>query len=148
MKNRFPRRLDALPRIFEFLEDAAHKLQLDADANADTEAEADADATFALNLAVEELFTNVLKHNPSGQGPIEIEVDLTPRQLLITFTDFDSPPFDPTTVPPTDTHAPLNARKPGGLGLHILSHLVDRIDSEHQGRTNRIRVTLSLVTPP
>ncbi|MEQ9103174.1 MAG: ATP-binding protein [Rhodothermales bacterium] len=139
MNHRFPRELDELPRIFRFLDDAAHTLHLDADAK------------FALDLAVEELFTNALKHNPSGGGPLEIEVWIegdpqttaksgTDPVLRVTFTDPDASPFDPASVPPVDTLAPLHDRKPGGLGLHILSSIMDHVESEHDGRISRIHL--------
>ncbi len=145
VKHPFLRDLDELPRIFHFLDDAARTFRLDADTR------------FALNLAVEELFTNALKHNPSGQGPIEIQIgrntesdtggegaDPSRSHLLVTFTDPDAPPFDPASVPPVDTRAALHDRKPGGLGLHILSHVMDTVVSEQDGRINRIHLSKSL----
>lgn len=141
MKQHFQRQLDELPRIFRFLDDASIALHLDADAR------------FALSLAVEELFTNVLKHNPTGQGPIEIEIggdadsEVGPGRLMVTFTDPNALPFDPTTVPAVDTRAPLHERKPGGLGLHILSHVMDSVVSEQDGRINRIHLSKSLPGP-
>lgn len=147
MNQQFQRQLDELPRIFNFLDDAAIALRLDADTR------------FALNLAVEELFTNVLKHNPAGQGLVQIEVEIQggrdaesdtglvgadPPHLLVTFTDPDAPAFNPASVPMVNTRAPLHERKPGGLGLHILSHVMDSVVSEQDGRTNRIRLGKSL----
>lgn len=132
MNKRFSRHLDELPRIFKYLEDAARAFHLDAD------------TAFALSLAVEELFTNVLKHNPAGTGDVELAVDRDGACLQVEFMDFDSPPFNPASVPPVDTRAPLHDRKPGGLGLHILSHIMDTVESRHENDTNTIRLTKTL----
>jgi serine/threonine-protein kinase RsbW len=141
VKHLSPRELDELPRLFRFLDEAARTLHLHADAK------------FALDLAVEELFTNALKHNPDGRGPIGIEVWTEPGEnggpcLRVTFTDPDAPPFDPASIPPVDTLAPLHERKPGGLGLHILANIMESVTSEHDGRTSRIHLLKSLSPRP
>lgn len=143
MNHQSPRELDELPRIFRFLDDAASTFHLDADAK------------FALDLAVEELFTNALKHNPSGRGPIDIEIRIerdartgADRNLRVIFTDADASAFHPASIPPVDINAPLHDRKPGGLGLHIVSNVMDRVESEHDGRISRIHLLKSLSPPP
>jgi anti-sigma regulatory factor (Ser/Thr protein kinase) len=35
-------------------------------------------------------------------------------------------PFDPLSIPPADTGAAIEARVPGGLGVHLIRQLSDR----------------------
>ena len=43
----------------------------------------------------------------------------------VTLTDYDVEPFDVTQAPDADIDLPIEQRKPGGLGLHLIRRLVD-----------------------
>jgi anti-sigma regulatory factor (Ser/Thr protein kinase) len=64
-----------------------------------------------------------------------------PGGIEVTLVEHDvSHGFDPTHGPEVDTTAPLEARKPGGLGLHLVRKLADAIEYRYdagarQGRT-------------
>lgn len=68
-------------------------------------------------LAVDEAFTNVLRHAYIGEPhhKIDLSASLTPDQLEFKMRDYGKT-FDPTLVP----NRPLEMIKPGGLGMHIL----------------------------
>ena len=49
----------------------------------------------------------------------------------MTLTDYDVEPFDVTQAPDVDVTLPIEQRKPGGLGLHLIRRLVDSIEYEY-----------------
>ncbi|HEX5043241.1 MAG TPA: ATP-binding protein [Candidatus Polarisedimenticolaceae bacterium] len=95
-----------------------------------------ADHRFGIQLGLEELFTNLVKYG-AGAHPIEIELVRRDSLLLASLTDQDVEPFDPTAAPDADTTLPLDARKPGGLGLHLVRRVVDRVDYTYENRCSR-----------
>lgn len=95
-----------------------------------------ADHRFGVQLGLEELFTNLVKYG-AGEHPIEIELIRRDPLLLASLTDVDVEPFDPTAAPDADTTLPLDARQPGGLGLHLVRRVVDRVDYTYENRRSR-----------
>ena len=93
---------------------------------------ADGDARFAVRLAVEEVFTNILAHGYRGNGPVEVAVDggasgRSRRCVRVRLSD-QAPPFDPADAPAPDLASPLEERDPGGLGWHLVRQLVDGLE--------------------
>lgn len=84
-----------------------------------------------LRLIAEEACVNVMHHAyPAGQvGPLTLELRIVhqrgPRRIVLTLED-QGKPFDPLTVAPVDPTAALQARAPGGLGVHLIRELSDR----------------------
>lgn len=96
-------------------------------------------ALYALQLAVEEVFVNMVDHNAGGAGEIRIDAGFADGEISVRITDNDSPRFDITTeAPEVDIAAPLAERTPGGLGIHLVKKLVDRVEYDHHGRTSTI----------
>lgn len=89
--------------------------------------DADGDARFAVRLAVEEVFTNILHHGYGGSGPVEVAVDGGPRCVRVRLRD-QAPRFDPAGAPAPDLASPLEEREPGGLGWHLVRQLVDEVE--------------------
>lgn len=94
---------------------------------------------YAVELALEELFTNMVKYNGEGAGPIRIEIELKNGEVVVRLQDFDAPRFDPfRDAPPFRPDQSLEERKPGGLGLHLVREMMDRIEYSHHNRTSTI----------
>ena len=94
------------------------------------------DHRFGVQLGLEELFTNLVKYG-AGAHPIEIELIRRNSLLLASLTDEDVEPFDPTAAPDADVTLPLEDRRPGGLGLHLIRRVVDRVDYTYENRRSR-----------
>jgi serine/threonine-protein kinase RsbW len=78
-------------------------------------------------LAVDELATNSTLHGYQGQpGMIEVVMRQAGRDLVVVLRD-RAAAFDPTTVPPPDLTLPLEERPIGGVGLHLVRHMVDEL---------------------
>jgi serine/threonine-protein kinase RsbW len=95
-------------------------------------------AVFAVQLAVEELFTNLVRHNRGGGETIVLEFERAGDHLAIMLVDRDVDRFDPAEVPAVDVNAPLEARRPGGLGLHLVRTYLDDVSYRYADRTLRI----------
>ena len=101
------------------------------------------DHSFGVRLGIEELFTNLVKYG-AGEHPIEVELLRMDAVLLASLTDRDVEPFDPTAAPDVDTTLPLDARRPGGLGLHLVRRVVDRVDYTYENGRSRTTLVKAL----
>jgi len=128
----FHRSLDALGKIFEFTR-----------AFYDDQRIGDADR-LVVDFCVEEIFTNFVKYNRGNPHEIELSLERHGNRLVAHLTDFDVEPFDVTRAPAVDVTQPAERREPGGLGLHLIRRLADRVDYDYTDRRSRITVTKSL----
>jgi len=94
----------------------------------------------SVDLTLEELFTNMVKYSASSA---EVRIDLTKIEggVKVALTDYDVEPFDVTQAPDADINLPIEQRKPGGLGLHLIRRLVDGIQYEYSRETRQSRIT-------
>lgn len=94
-------------------------------------------------LIVEELACNTLEHGhlSAGQAPVEVTLQVDTGALVLEFFD-SGPAFDPRCAPPPDLDADICERPIGGLGLHLVQQLADRIDYRHDAGRNVVRITL------
>src|SRR5580704_8964929 len=49
-------------------------------------------------------------------------------------------PFDPSAAPPPDLAIPLHQRDPGGLGIHLMRQMTDRVEYRRTEGHNRLRI--------
>ncbi|MGE5236709.1 MAG: ATP-binding protein [Acidobacteriota bacterium] len=128
----FAKEIDSLEGIFSFLGDFFARERIAAG------------PAFAIQLVVEELFTNLVKYNVPARNPVEVALARVGDEVRIELVDRDVDPFDPTSAPEVDVDAPLAARQPGGLGLHLVRAVVDRVSFEWHDRVMRIGVVKNL----
>ena len=103
-------------------------------------------AAYLSTLALEELVTNSIKYGYDDQDEhvIQVQVELALEGVTIVVED-DGHPFNPLEQVEPDMNLPLDQRPIGGLGLHLLRKLSDRMDYAWQNGRNR--VTLHKKTP-
>ncbi|MGE5270758.1 MAG: ATP-binding protein [Thiohalocapsa sp.] len=100
-----------------------------------------AEIGFRIALAIEEAVTNVITHAFVGIAPphlITVRLDITPQLLVAEIAD-NGRPFDPTTVPGPDLTLPLDQRPTGGLGIHLMRNMVDRVEYRRSDGKNLLR---------
>jgi len=95
----------------------------------------------AVDLALEELFTNMVKYSTTTTQPVQVEIVPIASGVEVTLTDYDVEPFDVTKAPDVDITLPIDARHPGGLGLHLIRRLLDSIEYEYTKEVRRSRIT-------
>lgn len=95
-------------------------------------------------FVLEELFTNVVSYGYDGAGghSVEITLALGDGQLLITMED-DARAFDPVTFAEPELDGPIEERSIGGLGIHLVRSLMDRMEYSRL-ESGRNRVTMAL----
>jgi anti-sigma regulatory factor (Ser/Thr protein kinase) len=88
---------------------------------------------------LEEIVTNVICHGccDGSHASIEVELALQPDELVMTVED-SATPFDPLQAPAPDLEAALEDRPIGGLGVHLVRKLMDRVTYERRDGKNRL----------
>jgi len=107
------------------------------------------DALFSLNLVLEELFTNALKHGGCVGLAAAARVSLDARggEIAVEFADRGAA-FDPASAPAPDFSSSLADRQPGGLGLHFVRQLAREVAYRRSGEWNRVALRLPLAPAP
>lgn len=98
-----------------------------------------------LELALEEIFMNIVMHGsePGITPRVEVSLKLGTDAVTMTVTD-DGPQFDPLSLPPPDVTASLADRKVGGLGVFFVRKLMDAVSYERVAGRNQLRMTKRL----
>ncbi len=100
------------------------------------------DVTFKLTLALEEAVINVISHAFAGVPPphsITVRLAIAARSVTADIID-NGRPFDPTSAPDPDLSLPLERRRPGGLGIHLMRGMVDRLHYRRSDGSNILRL--------
>ena len=100
----------------------------------------DCDLAFSANLCLEELITNTILHGLKGAADrfIHVQISLSNEWLEIFLKD-DAPRFDPfMQAPKPNLDLDINERPIGGLGIHMVKKLMDKVHAEYDGTGNLI----------
>ena len=125
----FRRSFDAIEEIFSFTASAFASEGLEPEIRP------------AVDLVLEEIFTNVVKYGRASPAPVSVEITRIPGGVEVTLVEDDAEHFDLTLAPEVDTSLPLEQRSPGGLGLHLVRKLVDSLEYRYDSRRRQGRIT-------
>lgn len=126
MTREFPKSIDSLEAIFEFLTQFASSNGVSDDVLRD------------LQFGVEEIFTNLVKYNNESHNDVTIELGIHQNEVALSLLDQDVHTYDLTKTPPVDVTQPLHERTPGGLGIHLIKQMMDDVRYEYHDRTAKI----------
>ncbi len=129
MQKKFIRSYDSLEKIFEFTELFFEMESIEASVR------------YPVHFVMEELFTNMVKYNPGNSSDILLTVGRINGGITVSMTDYDVDAFDVTANRHVDTEAPLDERKVGGLGLHLIQKMVDSLEYDYADRQSTITFT-------
>ena len=130
----FLARIDRLRALREFLE------RFCADAGLG------GDQCLRLNLVLEELFTNTVRHGHRGDSdsPGWLTLSIAGAKVSLTYEDA-APPFNPYGAPPdAPPDMTVKMRKIGGLGVLLTRKLAASREYAYLYGRNRIRLALNL----
>ena len=122
--------LAAIPPLMEWIEQRCR------------EAGIASELTFKLMLAIEEAATNVVSYAFAEVPPphrFRVRLDIDDKRCAAELAD-NGRPFDPSAAPPPNLTAALEEREAGGLGIHLLRNMADRIEYRREAGENRLRI--------
>ena len=116
----FPGRFASLPKISEFVIQAAR------------DAELNDKAVYAVQLAVDEACSNIIDHAYGGEdrGDIECSAIVKDSGLTIILRDRGDP-FNPQKISDPKTDVPLENLKSRGVGVFLMRKMVDEVHYEY-----------------
>lgn len=84
-----------------------------------------------INLALEELISNIILHGYGEDGDLGIDVSLNLKgdTLYIVISD-DAQPFNPLEIDDPDIDLPVEERQIGGLGVFLTKQVMDKLEYE------------------
>jgi serine/threonine-protein kinase RsbW len=100
----------------------------------------DKDLAFSVNLCLEELITNTILHGLKGASDrfIHVQINISDEWLEIILKD-NAPRFDPfMQAPSPNLDLDINERPIGGLGVHMVKKLMDKVHADYDGTGNLI----------
>jgi serine/threonine-protein kinase RsbW len=115
------------------------------------------DLAFGIQLCIEELFTNAVRHGggtwegdanePGEQAvPLNMSITITRSDDVVTvILEDDGRPFDVAAAPAKPVDRPLEAARPGGLGIQLIKQFSSELFYDNAGGVNR--TTLKFLWP-
>jgi anti-sigma regulatory factor (Ser/Thr protein kinase) len=132
----FKRSFDSIPGLFALTADAFAREGIDTG------------LLHTVDLALEELFTNMVKYSTTTDAPVHVQIVAIEGGVEVTLTDHDVEPFDVTKSPDVDITLPIEQRRPGGLGLHLIRRMLDSIEYDYSREQRRSRITFRKTSTP
>ena len=85
-------------------------------------------SVFEINLALDELFTNIISYGFSDDDEHDIKITITTQdeEIIISIED-DGVPFNPVEADTPDLECTIENCQIGGLGIHIIKKLMDEV---------------------
>jgi len=104
------------------------------------------DSEFEIDLVLDELVSNVIRHGlkDSKEHFIDVNVSCDGHDLILQVED-DGVPFNPLDSPTPDINKPIEERGIGGLGIHLVRQIMDQLSYERRGGKNYIFVRKKLI---
>ena len=104
----------------------------------------DRHAAYVSQLVIEEIVRNLIVHTPPYARDETATVTIEVAAHIVTVVIEDQrPSFDPFAAPELDTEAPLEQRKAGGMGLHLVRSLADELTYQTDGDRNRLTAVIA-----
>ena len=120
-----PNDIETIPQLSEFVETFCDERMVDMS------------ITLSLNLAIEEAVVNVMSYAYPAGTYGEVLVKAIADDKVLTFIISDNGiPFDPTAKADVDTSLSAEDRPIGGLGIHLVKHIMDSVDYQYTDGRN------------
>lgn len=82
-----------------------------------------------IRLVSEEVFSNIVRYGfeDDDEHLIAVDMDFQGNEFILSFMD-DGKPFNPLQAPPPEIDQPFEERCAGGLGIFLVTRLMDRLE--------------------
>jgi len=129
MKRTFKREIGSLRAVFDFVHGFIDENGLEKKLR------------LVFDLALEELFVNMVWYNEDNTNPVEIELLLDDTKFEAILTDTDVDKFDISEYEPYNAQQLIEERRVGGIGIHLVKKVMDDVSYEYKDRISRIVLT-------
>jgi anti-sigma regulatory factor (Ser/Thr protein kinase) len=129
MSRRFPRAVASLPALVAFVREFCAAAHLDSG------------RAFDLDLVIEELFTNMVRHARGGRAEIEVTLALRDELVSLCLRDEDVEPWNPDSLVPDPNRSALE-RPVGGRGILLVRRMTRDLRFEHAGGVTTVTALL------
>jgi serine/threonine-protein kinase RsbW len=101
-----------------------------------------ANVQFAINLCLEEVLSNIIRHGYAGQpeNPIVVHFVSPRRDQFVFVVEDDAPPFNPVESPELPVPHSLDDIQVGGQGIRLLRRFADALEYQATSTGNRLRI--------
>lgn len=101
---------------------------------------------YQLELVLDEHVSNVIRHGlkDNGEHIVRVGVRCDEHELIVEVED-DGVPFNPLESATPDITKPIEERRIGGLGIHLVRQIMDRLAYERRDGKNYMYMKKSLV---
>ena len=96
---------------------------------------------YAVNLILEEILMNIIRHGYDDEDSheIEVQIELEEEEVALTVID-DGREFNPLTIPGPDPSKSAMDRLEEGLGLQFVRHMRNAMEYRREGDKNMLRI--------
>lgn len=126
----FRRSITALDAVFAFIVDFVSEYGIASE------------TAFALQLAIEEVFTNLVKYDVQADPVITIRLSKDKDRIVAKIINTGGEYFDMTSVQTLES--PPNPLEGRGLGLYLVGKMVDDFHYEYADGTGIITISASM----
>jgi serine/threonine-protein kinase RsbW len=95
-----------------------------------------------IRLAVDEAYTNIIKHsyNYDKNKSVDIELGYNGNEFWVSLLDTGEA-FDPNSYSEPDVRQQIKNKKSGGVGVYLIKKLMDDVRYSNKGSRNIIRMS-------
>jgi anti-sigma regulatory factor (Ser/Thr protein kinase) len=128
-----PNDIAAVPQLTSFVNNVCSRLNIDGS------------TVMQMNLALEEAVVNVMNYAyPKGtKGDVDIRALCDGAQMKFVLIDSGTP-FDPTKHQTPDVQLPADERAIGGLGIFLVTQIMDNVSYERRNEKNILTLCKNL----
>ena len=103
------------------------------------------DSIFSVNLALDEVVTNIIRyaHDDGRRHPIVVGLTIE-EDVLTAQVEDDGRAFNPLDAPPPDLDASMDDRPIGGLGIHLVRSVMTSVEYRRADGRNILTMTKKL----
>ena len=125
--------------------ESVHKIQDFVKRNLAGKDQASSKALMHMDLVIEELVVNIVKHGfkDPTKGAIYVETRSDGNRLYVRISD-NGIPFNPIESKPPDIEAGITEREPGGLGIFMVKQVAEQIGYTRKEGKNRLDIVIKL----
>jgi anti-sigma regulatory factor (Ser/Thr protein kinase) len=100
---------------------------------------------YALDLALEEMITNIIKYgyDDRREHAIKVVVDIAGEAVYMLIED-DGHEFDPLSQNSPELDVDIADRQIGGVGIFLTLNMVNEINYSREDNKNKLRITVNL----